>query len=96
MPAGCHDDDYVKVFVEQVVPAMERFQPDAVILSAGFDAHRDDPLAGMKLSAAGYAALTRIVLDAAPCGVVSLLEGGYDLNALASSVETHLGTLLRG
>ena len=107
LPAGCHDDDYLKVFEEQVVPAMARFQPDAVILSAGFDAHRDDPLAGMKLSAAGFAALTRIVLDAsaaltakraggAPCGVVSLLEGGYDLNALAASVESHLGALLRG
>jgi len=106
MPAGCRDDDYRKVFDEQLVPAMQSFRPDAVIVSAGFDAHRADPLAGMKLSEEGFAALTRIVLDAAaahgsgtagrPCGVVSLLEGGYDLNALAASVETHLGTMLRG
>ncbi len=101
MPAGCGDDDYRKVFDEKVVPALQRFRPDAVVISAGFDAHRDDPLAGMNVTEAGFASLTRTVLDASaaaaagPPRVVSILEGGYDLDALAASVETHLGTLLR-
>jgi acetoin utilization deacetylase AcuC-like enzyme len=98
MPAGCGDDEYVRVFEHQVLPAMDRFHPAAVIISAGFDAHRDDPLAGMKVTESGYAALTRLVHDAVdrlcPGRLVSILEGGYDLDALASSVETHLSVLL--
>lgn len=78
---------------------MESFKPQAVILSAGFDAHRDDPLAGMNVSEAGFAAMTKMVMEATdsvcPGKLISLLEGGYDLEALASSVETHLGVLLQ-
>ena len=104
MPAGCRDGDYHKVFEEKTLPALERFAPDALVISAGFDAHRDDPIGGMKLSEAGFASLTKLVIDAAaavspsPGGarIISLLEGGYDLDALASSVEAHLGALLRG
>ena len=99
MPERCGDDDYRRVFEERVRPSMESFRPDAVVISAGFDAHRDDPLAGMRLTEPGFADLTRIVLGAARdlCGgrVVSLLEGGYSLGALAASVEAHLGSLLR-
>ena len=100
MRAGCGDEEYRKVFEEQVAPAVEAFRPDAIVISAGFDAHRDDPLAGMRVTEAGFAALTRIVIQAAPplCRgrVVSLLEGGYDPDALAASVEAHLGALLEG
>jgi len=100
MPAGCGDDDYERVFEARLIPAMETFGPQAVIISAGFDAHRDDPLAGMELTEKGYASMTRSVLAASqalcPGRLLSILEGGYDLNALASSVETHLGVLLDG
>jgi acetoin utilization deacetylase AcuC-like enzyme len=97
MPAGSGDAEYLAVFNETLVPALEEFRPGFVLVSAGFDAHRDDPLAGMALTEAGYAGLTGIVRDAAQrlCGgrIVSLLEGGYDLRGLAASVEAHLRAL---
>lgn len=97
MPAGCTDDDYRRVFEQKLVPALRSFAPEALILSAGFDAHAADPLGGMQLTERGYAQLTRTALDAAGdlCGgrVISILEGGYDLEALSASVEAHIGTL---
>jgi acetoin utilization deacetylase AcuC-like enzyme len=97
MPAGSGDREYAAVFRERLVPALAEFEPGFVLISAGFDAHRDDPLAGMALTESGYADLTRIVRDAADraCSgrIVSLLEGGYDLRALAASVEAHLRAL---
>ncbi len=96
MPAGCTDDDYRRVFEETLLPAMESFAPDALIISAGFDAHGADPIGGMRLTEEGYAALTRMVLEAAgarPGPVISILEGGYDLAALSASVEAHVGAL---
>jgi acetoin utilization deacetylase AcuC-like enzyme len=100
MPAGCGDGEYRRVFEEVFLPAFEGFRPDALIVSAGFDAHRRDPLAGMEVTEEGYAAMTRCLLHAAesvcPGRFLSILEGGYDLDALAASVEAHLGTLLRG
>ncbi len=98
MSGGEGDDEYVEVFERVLVPAADRFQPEAVLISAGFDAHRDDPLAGMRLTEAGYAVLTRIVAGIAHRHsrgrLVSCLEGGYNLSALAASVEAHLGVLL--
>jgi acetoin utilization deacetylase AcuC-like enzyme len=100
MPAGSGDREYAAVFRERLVPALAEFEPGFVLISAGFDAHRDDPLAGMALTESGYADLTRIVRDAADraCSgrIVSFLEGGYDLRALAASVEAHLGALGAG
>lgn len=98
LPAGQGDDAYRDVFERILVPAADSFKPEFVIVSAGFDAHRDDPLAGMALTEEGYAALSRIVLDIARrhCRgrVLSCLEGGYNLNALAASVERHVLALL--
>jgi acetoin utilization deacetylase AcuC-like enzyme len=88
LPAGTGEDRYLRAYDEEIVPALKAFSPDLLILSAGFDAHRDDPLAQMKLTDASYAAMTHKVHDVAP--VVSVLEGGYDLSALARSVEQHL------
>jgi acetoin utilization deacetylase AcuC-like enzyme len=98
LPAGCGDDEYRKVFGEILRPALDEFRPEGILVSAGFDAHQDDPLAGMQVSEGGYAALTRMVRAIADehCGgrIVSLLEGGYGLKGLAASVEAHLETLL--
>jgi acetoin utilization deacetylase AcuC-like enzyme len=98
--AGSGDAEYQQVFGEVLRPAIDRFRPDAILISAGFDAHRADPLAGMVLTEAGYATMTRIVKEAADeiCGgrIVSLLEGGYDLAALGGSVEAHLRALGAG
>jgi len=98
LPAGSGDAVYQRAFETEVIPALERFRPDLVLVSAGFDAHEHDPLAGMALTTEGYRRLTTLLRDAAVtlCGgrLVSLLEGGYDLEALAASVETHLEVLM--
>jgi acetoin utilization deacetylase AcuC-like enzyme len=98
MSPGQGDKDYREVFEKVLVPAVDRFEPNFVLISAGFDAHRDDPLAGMALTEDGYEALSRIVLDIARrhCHgrVLSCLEGGYNLQALSASVERHLLAML--
>jgi acetoin utilization deacetylase AcuC-like enzyme len=86
------------VFSNQLLPAAEAFKPEFVIISAGFDAHRDDPLAGMGLTEAGYADLTGLVAGIAKRHargrLLSALEGGYNLRALGASVDAHLQALL--
>ena len=98
MSAGQGDEDYREVFERALVPAADAFQPEFVIISAGFDAHKDDPLAGMGLTEDGYATLTGIVAGIArrhsQGRILSCLEGGYNLKALAASVERHILALL--
>lgn len=98
VPAGATEADYLHVFREELKPAIDGFKPEFILVSAGFDAHADDPLAGILLTEQSYAALTRLVMDMAEahCGgrLVSVLEGGYNLDALAASVEAHLRTLM--
>ncbi len=95
--AGMGDHAYLDVFNRILRPALTAYRPDAIIISAGFDAHKDDPLAGMNLTDEGYKALTRVVKDIASehAGgrVLSCLEGGYNLAALAASVEGHIRVL---
>ena len=74
---------------------MEEFAPDWVLVSCGFDAHRDDPLAQLALSSGDFADLARVVRELAPPGRLALfLEGGYDASSLAASVEATLAALL--
>lgn len=98
LPAGSGDDALIRAFQQELVPKAVAFKPELVLISAGFDAHRDDPLASLALTEAGYAELTRIVRDLADrmCRgrIVSVLEGGYNLRALGASVEAHLRALL--
>jgi acetoin utilization deacetylase AcuC-like enzyme len=98
LTAGQSDEDYREVFEQVLVPAAETFKPEFILISAGFDAHKDDPLAGMGLTEDGYAALTGVVARMARrhCNgrILSCLEGGYNLTALAASVERHLIALL--
>jgi acetoin utilization deacetylase AcuC-like enzyme len=98
LAAGSTDSDYRRVFQNDLEPALARFRPEFILVSAGFDAHRDDPLAGMALTETGFGDLTRLVMAMAAqhCGrrLVSVLEGGYDLKALAASVAAHVGALL--
>jgi acetoin utilization deacetylase AcuC-like enzyme len=97
LAAGCGDREYQKVFETVLYPAAQAFEPHLVLVSAGFDAHRDDPLASMNVTEDGYAQMTTVVRDIAEryCAgrLISLLEGGYNLEALARSVERHLQTL---
>ncbi len=98
MESGEGDEEYRAVFQKSLVPAADAFKPEFVIISAGFDAHKDDPLASMELTEAGYAELTGIVTGIAKrhaAGrVLSSLEGGYHLKALAASVDRHVQALL--
>ena len=97
LPAGTGDPEYLQIFNTVLRPALKAYRPDVVLVSAGFDAHRDDPLAGMNLTTEGYVALTRVVKEIAAefCQgrILSCLEGGYNLEALGSSVEGHLREL---
>ena len=81
-----------------VLPALSRFKPEFILISAGFDAHREDPLANLELTDEDFAWVTREILAVAKtcCAgrVVSTLEGGYDLDALASSVSVHVRELM--
>ena len=83
---GSDDGDYLKVMGERVVPAVDEFRPELLLISAGFDAHQDDPLANMNLSEECFGAMTERLVEVANahCGgrVVSALEGGYNLRAL--------------
>ncbi len=85
------------VYEAEVFPAINAFQPELILISAGFDAHQDDPLAQLNWNEADYAWLTRRLCDLADSHaqgrVVSCLEGGYDLEALAASVAAHVGVL---
>ena len=76
-----------------VFPALKAWGPELLLISAGFDAHADDPLAGLEWQAEDYAWLTERLCDFAGGRVVSSLEGGYDLAALSASVAAHVGVL---
>ena len=100
VPAGLGDADYLALFDRFLIPAAERFEPDLVLVSAGFDAHVDDPLGGMAITTAGFAALcarVRALADRHAGGrLILALEGGYDLAALRASVAACLGVLAGG
>jgi len=97
LAAGSTDVDFLQAIRERLRPAMDRFGPEFILVSAGFDAHVDDPLSRTMVSTDGFAAMTREVLDmaASHCSgrLVSVLEGGYNLNALAAAVEAHMRLL---
>ena len=97
LPAGQGDDAAQRSFDDELAPAVERFRPNAILISAGFDAYERDPLGGMRVTLDGFAALTRAVCrlaDATADGrVISTLEGGYDLDGLGPCVEAHLQAL---
>jgi acetoin utilization deacetylase AcuC-like enzyme len=98
LPEGMGDGDYAAVFAELLTPVAEAFAPDLVIVSAGFDPHRDDPLGGMQVTADGFASMCGAVRAAAErlAGgkLVLVLEGGYDLEGLASSVHACVEVLV--
>ncbi|MEO8167623.1 MAG: histone deacetylase, partial [bacterium] len=90
-PAGTGEERYLEVFSAEVVPALEDYKPELLLISAGFDAHMNDPLGGMKLTEESFGKMTKLVKDIAP--IVSVLEGGYDLDGLARSIDSHLQEL---
>ena len=94
MPPGTTGDAYLAAFDGIVVPAAERFRPTWLIVSAGFDAHRSDPLTQMGLSAGDYPGMLRRILSLVPAGrSLLMLEGGYDLGALRDCASSSLAEL---
>jgi acetoin utilization deacetylase AcuC-like enzyme len=95
--AGSGDEVFIDALSHRIVPAMRAFQPDFFILSAGFDAHLDDPLSGTLVTDEGFRTMSRIMLDFADeaCGgrMVSMLEGGYDLETLGRCVADHVNLM---
>jgi acetoin utilization deacetylase AcuC-like enzyme len=100
LPAGCADAEYAQVFGDIVVPAVEKFAPDWLLVSAGFDPHRRDPLGGMGVTDEGFAMMSRSLLGLADKftdgKIVFLLEGGYDLAGLRGSVAAVLESMQAG
>lgn len=98
MPAGCGDSEYLEVFNEVLVPVAERFQPQLILASAGYDAHWADSLAMMRLTVEGYTRIAQILdrLAAQLCQnrLIYMLEGGYDTRALAAAVKATLEVML--
>ncbi len=99
VPAGSEEDLWLGLLEEEILPAAARFGPQLVLISAGFDAHRDDPLAECRLEASSFGRIAALVNEAArewnaPVGAV--LEGGYHLDALAGSVVATMSALSEG
>jgi acetoin utilization deacetylase AcuC-like enzyme/formylglycine-generating enzyme required for sulfatase activity len=98
LPRGSGDKAYLEAFEQKLRPAALAFAPQFVFISAGFDAHENDTLGGMRVTTEGFGKLTHIVKGIAnQCcqgRLVSVLEGGYGLKGLAASVETHLRVLM--
>jgi len=97
LPAGTSSDEYLNAY-EHVLKKLKEFKPEFVLFSAGFDAHKDDPLAQMLLTSEDFYEITKRTLNCTKndCDgkVVSVLEGGYDLNSLKESTEHHINALL--
>lgn len=94
---GSGEREFMEAFRGRIVPALHKFRPELLMISAGFDAHRDDPLANLILTEQSFATATELAAEIADmfCGgrIVSVLEGGYNLDALSRSVEAHLRSL---
>jgi acetoin utilization deacetylase AcuC-like enzyme len=99
-PPGASREVWRALFDQRLMPALDAFAPDLILVSAGFDAHRRDPLAQQTLEAKDFAWATRAIAAVARqrCGgrIVSSLEGGYDLEALGQSTVAHVQALGEG
>lgn len=95
---GTGSEEFRRAYKERILPALDDFGPELLLISAGFDAHFRDPLAQLQLQTEDYAWVTRELLEVAEkrCSgrVVSTLEGGYDLDALAASVGVHVKAMM--
>ena len=97
LPAGTTSEEYLNAF-ERVLKKLEEFKPEFILISAGFDAHKDDPLAQFNLTTEDYHTITKRILESSKkfCNgkIISILEGGYDLKALQDSTQRHVDALI--
>ncbi len=98
MNAGSNDLEYIKVFKDIIMPKIDNYKPEFILISAGFDGHKDDPLSSTTLTELGYYEMTALLKRAASSyadnRLVSVLEGGYNLISLANSVNSHIEALI--
>ncbi|MCM8528960.1 MAG: histone deacetylase [Lentisphaeraceae bacterium] len=98
LKSGAEDKDIIRAFEEKLIPEVDKFKPDLVLISAGFDSRKDDLLGNFKVSDEGFIKLTQIMMDIAEkhcqSRIISVLEGGYNLKGLALATEAHLNTML--
>ncbi|MEP3944729.1 histone deacetylase family protein [Ascidiaceihabitans sp.] len=99
LPPASDGAHAIEVYKSKVLPALAKHQPELILISAGFDAHQDDPLANLNWSTGDFGKMTKMILQTAQdlCKgrVVSVLEGGYDLDALAASARAHVQELIK-
>ncbi|MCK5664357.1 MAG: histone deacetylase family protein, partial [Thiotrichaceae bacterium] len=99
LASGETGQQFREKYSDKILPALKQFNPDLILLSAGFDAHKDDPLSSIQLTQDDYQWLTQeIVSIANSCcdgKIISVLEGGYNLDALADSVSAHIAVLMK-
>ena len=97
MPAGTNSEEYLNAF-EFVLKRLKEFKPEFILISAGFDSHIKDPLAQFKLETEDFYTITKRILETSKkfCNgrVVSILEGGYDLDSLRDSAKRHVDALI--
>ena len=98
LPDGCDGAQFKEAITATWIPALEAFKPELIIVSAGFDAHEEDPLAGMRLLDADYVWMTQQIMEMAnrhaDGRIVSMLEGGYALPALSRAASAHVKVLM--
>lgn len=97
LEVGAVPEDYRVVFSDVIVPVLRQFAPDLIVVSAGFDAHEDDPLGGMRLTAQSFGAMTMelraVAQECCQGRIAAVTEGGYDLKALAASLDCAIEAL---
>jgi len=100
LPRKATDKDIITAFKNKLIPAADKFKPDLILISAGFDSRKDDRLGDFKITDTGFEELTKIVMELAhkhcDSKIVSMLEGGYNTQGLALAVDTHIKALLKG
>lgn len=94
MLGGSGDNEYIAVFEKMLIPALKKFSPELILISAGFDAHYLDLLSTTAVTSSGFATLTNLILEFAEGRVVSALEGGYSLEGVSESVVAHVERLV--
>lgn len=97
---GVGDNEFIDIFNNSLSDKVLKYNPDLIIISAGFDAHVNDPIGGLRVTTEGYhnisKTITKIAGEVCDGKIISALEGGYNLKALSESVETHLKVLVNG
>ena len=97
LKAGIKGKEFIKIFEKKILNQIDKFKPEIILISAGFDAHYRDPLANINLESSDFYVITKKIVDIADIHckgrIISFLEGGYDLIALSESIKEHLGAL---